>query len=149
MTILAGLFRLGRDAEVRYTAGSDAVASLSLAYNYGKKGSDGNRSTQWVEAALWGKRAESLAQYLTKGTLVYAVLEDVRIETFDKRDGGQGHKLAARVANVEFTGRSNDQGTGERAGGDRQAPRQQQSAQTPSPKADKGGFEDMDDDIPF
>lgn len=148
MTILSGLFRLGRDAEIRHTAGGDAVATLSLAYNYGKKESDGNRPTQWVDAALWGKRAEALAQYLTKGTLIYAVLEDVHIETFERRDGGQGHKLAARVQDVEFTGRANE--GGERSsGGDRPAQREQR--QTPAKPASKqqGDFENMDDDIPF
>src|SRR3546814_4735293 len=37
MAILTGLMRLGRDAELKYTAGGDAIANLALAYNYGKK----------------------------------------------------------------------------------------------------------------
>ena len=36
-----GLARIGRDAEIRHTAGGDAVASLSLAFTYGRKGEDG------------------------------------------------------------------------------------------------------------
>src|SRR3546814_3545398 len=66
MAILTGLMRLGRDAELKYTAGGDAIANLALAYNYGKK-ENGKQPSQWVDAALFGKRAESLAQYLTKG----------------------------------------------------------------------------------
>lgn len=38
-----GLARIGRDVEVRYTAGGDAVASLSLAFTYVRKGEDGKR----------------------------------------------------------------------------------------------------------
>ena len=72
-----GLARIGRDAEIRHTAGGDAVASLSLAFTYGRKGEDGKRPTQWVDASLWGKRAEALAQYLTKGSLVAVTPEDV------------------------------------------------------------------------
>ena len=67
MAMMIGLARLGRDAEIRTTSQGDSVATLALAFSYGRKGSDGNRPTQWVDAALWGKRAEALAPYLTKG----------------------------------------------------------------------------------
>ena len=58
MAHLAGVFRIGRDAEVRHTAKGDSVANLSLAYNYGQKGSDGKRPSQWIDGSLWGKRAD-------------------------------------------------------------------------------------------
>ena len=96
-----GLARLGRDAEIRTTSQGESVATLALAFSYGRKGSDGNRPTQWVDAALWGKRAEALAPYLVKGGLVSVSLEDVHIETFDGKNG-PGHKLAARVVDVEL-----------------------------------------------
>lgn len=103
--VFSGLFRIGRDAELRHTSNGDVVTSLSLAYTYGiKKNADGYLPSQWIEAALWGKRAESLVEYLTKGTRVYAVIEDLHIETYDKRDGGQGHKLTGRIQNIEFAG---------------------------------------------
>jgi single-strand DNA-binding protein len=78
--ILTALARLGRDAEVRHTPKGEAVANLALAINYGRKGSDGNRPTQWVEASLWGARAESLAPHLMKGKLLYVVIEEPHIE---------------------------------------------------------------------
>lgn len=138
-----GLARIGRDVELRRTAGGDAVISLSLAFSYGRKGEDGKRPTQWVDAALWGKRAESLAPYLVKGGLVAVALEEVHIETYTTRDGVIGSKLAARVLDIELAG-----------GGERNALQQApttRAAPTPAPKpAPAGsGFEDMDDDIPF
>ena len=57
---MIGLARLGRDAELRTTQSGEKVASLSLAFNWGMKGQDGNRPTQWVDGSLWGKRAEVL-----------------------------------------------------------------------------------------
>lgn len=137
-----GLARIGRDAEIRRTASGEAVASLSLAFTYGRKGEDGKRPTQWVDGALWGKRAEALAPYLLKGGLVVATLEDVHIETFRKQDGSEGVKLAGRVIDIELAG-----------GGERQAeaPRQAPAAR-PAPRqaAPAGsGFDDMSDDIPF
>lgn len=96
-----GLARIGRDAEVRYTPQGEAVCNLSLAVNYGKKGGDGNRPTQWIDASLWGKQAEALAPYLTKGSVHCFVLSDIHIETYQGQSG-QGHKLSARVDSVEL-----------------------------------------------
>jgi single-strand DNA-binding protein len=136
-----GLARLGRDAEVRFTPGGDAVANLSLAVNYGQKDADGNRPTQWIDASLWGKRAESLAPFLVKGSLHCFTLDEIHIETYDGKNG-QGHKLVARVADVELGPRAGDAPAGgERAtrptstGGERQ---QRQSAPI-----------DDSEDIPF
>lgn len=130
-----GLARIGRDVELRYTTSGEAVANISLAFTYGKKGQDGKRPTQWVEASLWGKRAESLSPYLQKGQQVVAYLEDVCIQTFTKKDGTQGIKMAARVGDLELIA-----GQAER----------EQSKPSPKPQQNAGsGFDDMDDDIPF
>jgi len=133
-----GLARIGKDAEVRYTPGGAAVANVSLAFTYGKKGDDGKRPTQWVDASLWGQRVESLAPYLTKGKQIVAYLEDVHIQTYTKGDGTQASKMAARIADLEFV-----------AGGE-----QAESQPKPQPKpqaapAQDSGFDDMDGDIPF
>ena len=135
-----GLARLGRDAKLRTTSQGESVATLALAFSYGRKGSDGNRPTQWVDAALWGKRAEALAPYLTKGGLVSVVLEDVHIETFDGKSG-HGHKLAARVVDVELA--SPKQASAAPAPAPHPAPRP-----APAPAAGSG-FDNMDDSIPF
>lgn len=101
-TILANL---GRDAELRYTQNQTPVASLALAYSYGiKDQATGNRPTQWIEASLWGKQAEALAQYLTKGTKLMVSLKDVHIESYPKKDGTQGTKLVATAADIHFAG---------------------------------------------
>lgn len=134
------LFTIGRDAELRDVRGT-AVCNLSLAYTYGQKDqTTGKKPTQWVDAALWGKRAEALAPYLTKGGLVSVVLEDVHIETFDGKNG-PGHKLAARVVDVELA--SPKQPSAAPAPAPRPAPRQ-----APAPAAGTG-FDDMDSDVPF
>ena len=77
--ILTGLARLGRDATLRRTPQGDAVLEMALAFNYGAKDGSGNRPTQWIDATLWGKRAEALAQHLTKGSAVDVVITEPHI----------------------------------------------------------------------
>jgi len=134
-----GLARIGKDAEVRYTPGGAAVANVSLAFTYGKKGDDGKRPTQWVDASLWGQRAESLAPYIKKGGQIVAYLEDVSIQTFTKGDGTQATKMVARLVDLEFV-----------AGGEQanSQPKPQPKPQA-APQSHGSGFDDMDDDIPF
>lgn len=143
-----GLARLGRDAEVRYTPGGDAVCNLSLAYVCGqKKQGDQYAPSQWVDATLWGKQAEALAPYLVKGSVHCFYLSDMRIETYQKNGGGEGVKLVARVDNVELGPRMDGQGDQ----GSAPAPAQRPAAAPASRPAPRPApnFNDMDDDIPF
>jgi len=141
MAQITGVFRIGKDAEVRFTPRGDAVAQLSLAYNYGKKGDDGKRPSQWIDASIWGKRAESLAPYLLKGSQIYAVLSDPHIQIYEGKNG-QGHKLAATVLEIELIAGQRDQG--------QPAQRQERPAARPAPTPASSGFDDMDDsDVPF
>lgn len=140
MAQITGVFRIGKDAEVRFTPRGDAVAQLSLAFNYGKKGDDNKRPSQWIDASIWGKRAESLAPYLLKGSQIYAVLSDPHIQTYEGKNG-QGHKLAATVLEIELIAGQREQG---------QAPaRQERPAARPAPAPASSGFDDMDSDVPF
>jgi single-strand DNA-binding protein len=134
-----GLARIGKDAEVRYTPGGAAVANVSLAFTYGKKGDDGKRPTQWVDASLWGQRAESLAPYIKKGGQIVAYLEDVSIQTYVKGDGTSATKMVARLVDLEFVS------GGEQASSQ---PKPQPKPQA-APQSHGSGFDDMDDDIPF
>ncbi len=143
--ILTGLARLGRDAVLRYLPDGTPVVNLALAYSYGQKAGDGKRPTQWVDAALWGKRAESLEPHLLKGTALDVVIEDVRIETWTDNDGATRVKLVGRVINVEFAGRAPERADAPPVQGSAIAP--EQGAPNGS-RAPQGGF-DSDDDFPF
>ena len=140
--IANGLARIGRDVELRTLPKGDYVANISLAFTYGRKDSEGNRPTQWVEASIWGNRAEALAPYLLKGGLVSVTLEDVCIETYQGKNG-EGHKLTGRVLAIDLVPNGNKSNDA--------APRPAPSAPAQRPAAAKygGGFDDMDDDIPF
>src|SRR6476619_1502918 len=69
--ILVG--NLGRDAELRYTPGGAAVATLNLATTevWNDRNNQRQEKTEWHRVVLWGKQAESLQEYLTKGKQIY------------------------------------------------------------------------------
>src|SRR5678815_4103916 len=103
--------RVGRDVELRFTPSGMAVAAIALAYEYGRKDQQtGKRPTQWVEVTMWGKTAEALSQYLTKGKQVFIEAKDVHIQTYDKNDGTQGFKLAAEFVGIKFAYDGHQQG---------------------------------------
>lgn len=133
--LTVGIARIGNEPVVRYTQDGKAVLDLSLAYNYGRKGQDGNYPTQWVKASLWGERGEKLQPYLHKGAQIFAQLADLHIETFTKKDGTQGFDLRARIENVQMVG--------ERKEPREPAPHEQ--FQRPA----QSNLGAMDDDIPF
>lgn len=137
--ILTGLVRLGRDASLRYMADGTPVLNMAMAYNWGTKDAGGKRATQWIDAALFGKRAEALAPHMLKGTALDVVLDDVRIDEWTRTDGTPGKpKLVGRVVLVEFAGRAAGAGT---------APAAAPAAQAAAAPADNAGFDP--DDIPF
>lgn len=150
MAILTGLFTLGRDAEIRVTQGGTTVVQLAVAYNYGRKGEDGKKPSQWVRASMFGKQAETLAPYLTKGKQVSLVIRDLRIATFQKQDGTTGTSLEG-VADFDDFARGPKQEGAAPAPRPSPAPAPQQRAPAPAPSQHGGGygFEDMSDDIPF
>ena len=116
--MFAKLVRLGRDAEVKYTQNGDPVASLAMVYDIGF--GDKKRS-QWIDGTLWGKRAESLGPYLTKGSQVVLYADDVELEQFMKKDGTPGAKLKCRVSDLSLISGQSQQ----------QAPQQQYQQQAP------------------
>lgn len=128
MTIMIVNGRIGRDAELKYTNDGTAFANFNVAYNYGRRGDDGNRPSQWVQCTMWGKQAESLCSYLTKGTGVLVTLEDVHINEYQKNDGTTGSALRGRVLKFEF-GMNAPKQDGQQA--QQQAPQQQQRPPQP------------------
>lgn len=125
---------LTRDAELRETQGGTAVASFGVAVNERRK----NASTgEWedyanfVDCTMFGKRAEAVSRYLTRGLKV-AIEGRLHYSSWDDRNGGgKRSKLDVTVDEIEFmSSRENGQ--------NRQQPRKQQAAEAYG-----------DEDIPF
>ena len=133
--------RIGRDAEVR-NVNDTAVCNFSVAENIGFGEA---KKTQWWSCALWGKRGESLAPHLTKGSAV-TVCGEVSVREYDGKDGTRKHELTCRVLDVALQG-------SREAGQDSQESRSGGGASpSPSPgRQDKAPVSDFEptEDIPF
>jgi single-strand DNA-binding protein len=136
--ILVG--NLGRDAELRYTPGGAAVATINMATTEVWNDKQGQRQekTEWHRVVLWGKSAESLTEYLTKGKQIYV---EGRLQTrqWDDKDGNKRYTTEIRGDRIVLLG-----------GGGRGAPmdRGEAGAAVHAPAGDT--TEPLtDDDIPF
>lgn len=143
MLIAYGQARIGRDVETRQTPDGTTVANVSLAFTYGRKGQDGKRQTSWIDASIWGKQAEALAPYLTKGTTVTVSVEDLHIETFTARDQTTGNKLVGRIIAIDLGARPADAAAAT-------PPPARAPAPAPRPAAAPSCYdENIDSEIPF
>ena len=101
--ILVG--NLGRDAELRYTPGGAAVATLNMATTevWNDKGGQRQEKTEWHRIVLWGKTAESLNEYLTKGKQIYV---EGRLQTrqWDDKDGNKRYTTEIRGDRIVLLG---------------------------------------------
>lgn len=99
------LGNLGRDAEMRYTPGGAPVATLNLATTETWNDKDGKRQekTEWHRIVLWGKTAESLADYLKKGKQIYV---EGRLQTrqWEDKDGQKRYTTEIRGDRVVLLG---------------------------------------------
>ena len=102
--ILVG--NLGRDAELRYTPGGAPVATLNLATTEvwnDKASGQKQEKTEWHRIVLWGKSAESLSEYLTKGKQIYV---EGRLQTrkWQDKDGNDKYSTEIRSDRIVLLG---------------------------------------------
>ena len=67
-TIIAG--NIGKDPELRRTQNGDPILGFSVAVDQGKDSQGNKRDAKWFDCSIWGKRAEALQPYLSKGMKV-------------------------------------------------------------------------------
>ena len=114
--ILVG--NLGRDAEVKVTGGGQSVASFSIATTETwTKDGEKKEKTEWHRIVLWGRTADSLQPYLTKGKQIYV---EGRLETRQWEKDGQKHYTtevkADKIVLLGGGGRGGDRGERSDAG---------------------------------
>jgi single-strand DNA-binding protein len=145
--ILVG--NLGRDAEMRFTAGGTPVATVSLATTERFTDREGQKreDTQWHRIVIWGKTAESLQEYLTKGKQIYV---EGRIQTreWTDKEGKKVKTTEIRADRIVLLGGPGGAEGRPRPSRERYAGAD--GAEAAEPTADVGPVDaPNDDDIPF
>jgi single-strand DNA-binding protein len=137
--ILVG--NLGRDAELRYTPGGAAVATLNMATTEVFKDREGQKKedTQWHRVILWGKTAETLQDYLTKGKQIY-VEGKLQTRKWKDKEGNDRYTTEVRGDRVVLLSGG---------GGARSESREDRAVDSASQAEPGGSVELTDDDIPF
>ena len=129
---------LGQDPEARFTPQGTAVTNLSLATNEAWKDQNGEMQdrTEWHRVVLYGRPAETAAEYMKKGQMVYV---EGRLNTREWEDKNQIKRKTTEIRCDNFTmlgRRSDNQGGG--------APSTGAMSTAPSPSTSTD-----DDDLPF
>ncbi len=139
---------LGRDPEIRYTQSGEPIANFTLATNevWNDKSGQRQERTEWHRVEVFGKTAQVVRDYLTKGRQVY--LEgSIRYEEWTDKDGNKRNTTRVRVSGpgsrlVLLGGRGEGPGGGgPRGGGSGGGP----AAEPPA----GDDFQASDDDVPF
>ena len=168
--ILVG--NLGADPEMRYLPSGDAVANIRLATTdryKDKQTGEFKEMTEWHRVAFFGRVAEIVGEYLKKGSSIY-VEGRLRTRKYQGQDGQERYSTEIVADQMQMLGARGGSGGGgddggysressERAGGGRAAGGAAArsgggggggggAASRPSAPAG-GGFDEMDDDIPF
>jgi len=95
---------LGADCELRHTQSGTSVCSFRMATTEKFKDRDGNakETTEWHSCVLWGKRAEALSRYLSKGTRLAV---EGSLTTRSWEDNGQKrYRTEIKVSDVKLLG---------------------------------------------
>ena len=127
--------RLGQDPELKFTQSGIAVAKFSLATSQTWKDQDGNNQekTEWHNIVVWRKLAEICAEYLKKGSKIYAegALSTSNWEDENKKKHYRTEVVLSDMIMLDTKGSS---------GGE---------SNTKMPEAEVQSSEVKDDDLPF
>lgn len=124
--ILVG--NLGRDAEVKFTQGGTAVATLNLATQekWKNKQNEMQEKTEWHRVVVWGKTAENLGEYLVKGKQIY-VEGKLQTRQWEDKDGQKRYTTEIRADEIRLLGG----GGGNRRQDHEEAPQQEETEDIP------------------
>jgi single-strand DNA-binding protein len=145
------LGNLGRDPEVRYSPDGGAIANVSIATTsrYKDKSSgDMREDTEWHRVVFFGRLAEIAGEYLKKGRPVYV---EGRLRTRKWQDQSGQERTTTEVVAEQMQLLGGREGGSGGASAPSMPDEGGYSAPAPAAAraAPKGGFDDLDDDIPF
>ena len=108
--------RLTKDVDLRYTPSGQAVATFSLAVNRTFTNQQGQREADFINCVIWQKRAETLAQYTRKGSLI-GITGRIQTRNYENPQGQRVYVTEVVAENFQFLESRNSQQQGQSFGG--------------------------------
>ena len=93
-----GMGRLTKDPEMRSTASGTSVTTFTIACD---NGYGDNKKTAFINCVAWGKTAEFVSNYFTKGKLV-AIVGQITTRSWEGTDGKKNYATEILVQEIEF-----------------------------------------------
>jgi single-strand DNA-binding protein len=145
------LGNVGKDPEIRSTAGGMTVASFSLATADRQKDAQGNWAdkTEWHNLVCFQRTAEVVRDYVKKGTQIFV---EGKIQTRswdDKTSGEKKYKTEILVNELTLLGGGAGRGEGASSGGYSKSNTSSFGSSAPATQPDYADTGITDDDIPF
>ena len=143
---------LGKDPDIRYMPGGDAVANITLATSETWKDKTGAKQekTEWHRVTFYRKLAEIVGEYLKKGSSVYV---EGRLETRKWTDKTGTDRYTTEIIANEMRMLGSKSGgsssEGENKNNKTAPPKDSATSNNNAASTTNSGFGDMDDDIPF
>ena len=97
--ILVG--RLTRNPEKRFTRDDQAVANFTLAIDRNRTAANGERQTDFIDCTAWGRQADFVEKWFTKGMLAI-VCGSLQSSSYEDRNGNKRTKITVNCNEVQF-----------------------------------------------
>jgi single-strand DNA-binding protein len=143
--------RMTRDPELRKTTSGLAVASFAIAVDDSYKQPDGSKNTLFMNCSIFGTKAENVAKFTRKGSLVAVEGRLNQRKYTRKADNVQMTVVEVIADNVEFLDPKGSQPS-DSSGYVADKPAPSAPAPQSEPKKDGGNLDSIDvvdDDLPF
>ena len=140
---------LTRDIEIRHTSGNQPVANIGLAINrrYRTQSGENREEVTYVDCEAWGRTAEVMGQYLSKGRPVF-IEGRLKLDTWQDQQGQNRSKMRVVVESFQFIdSREGGGGSGPSGGGSQGGYQRSESRAPDNEYADPPS--PPDDEIPF
>ena len=93
--------RLTKDTEIRYTNSEKAVGNFTLAINRRFKNQNGEYETDFIDCVVFGKQAETMAQYTKKGDLI-GVEGSIQKRAYEDKEGNKRYATEIMIEKITF-----------------------------------------------
>ncbi|WP_395318934.1 single-stranded DNA-binding protein [Fructilactobacillus frigidiflavus] len=93
--------RLTKDVDLKYTQSGTAVGQFNLAVNRSFKSSNGEQEADFVNCVIWRKPAETLANFVHKGTLI-GVEGRIQTRNYENNQGQRVYVTEVVVSQFTF-----------------------------------------------